>query len=160
MSSSNYLIIGGDGFLGRWIVELLLRRNKDPDFPNKCSISIFDLQQGYFDNELTYYTGDLANYQDVTTAIKKSQANVIINTASPPHGLNDAKIYWKVNVQGTKNLLKACIENGVEKFVFTSSAGVLYDGIGDLVNVDESAPFPTKFHDAYNETKVCSVILY
>ncbi|CAG8454696.1 846_t:CDS:2 [Ambispora gerdemannii] len=148
---NHVLVIGGDGFLGRWIVELLLRRNSDPNQPN-YAISIFDLQQRYFDESLTYYTGNLTQYEDINLAIAKSRAKTLIHTASPPHGLN-SKIYWDVNVGGTKNVLKACVENGVEKLVFTSSAGVLYDGISDLVNVDETASFPKVFHDDYHETK-------
>jgi sterol-4alpha-carboxylate 3-dehydrogenase (decarboxylating) len=36
--------------------------------------------------------------------------------------------------------------------VYTSSAGVVFDG-GDVVNLDERAPFPEKPIDAYNDSK-------
>lgn len=59
----------------------------------------------------------------------------------------------KVNVEGTRTVVEACVQQGVERLVFTSSAGTVYDGI-DLVNVDERMPFPTDPLDPYNETKV------
>jgi sterol-4alpha-carboxylate 3-dehydrogenase (decarboxylating) len=36
--------------------------------------------------------------------------------------------------------------------VYTSSAGVVFDG-GDVINLDERAPFPEKPFDAYNDSK-------
>lgn len=40
----------------------------------------------------------------------------------------------------------------VQKLVFTSSAGVVFNG-QDLINVDERLPFPEPSLDAYNESK-------
>ncbi|KAK4684509.1 hypothetical protein P7C73_g5668, partial [Tremellales sp. Uapishka_1] len=42
---------------------------------------------------------------------------------------------------------------GVSKLVYTSSAGVIYNGQEDLVNADERLDFPLVPLDAYNETK-------
>ncbi|KAG9291449.1 hypothetical protein G9A89_021868 [Geosiphon pyriformis] len=151
MVVENYLIIGGNGFLGRWIVNLLLRRLSSTSSA-EITISVFDLYRNYYDSSVTYYKGDLSNYTEISKAIQTSQATTVIHTASPPHGL-DAAIYWKVNVEGTKNVVQACQEHGVGKLVFTSSAGVVYDGKTDLVNVDESVEFPRKFHDSYHEAK-------
>ncbi len=41
---------------------------------------------------------------------------------------------------------------GVRKLVFTSSAGVVFNG-SDNIDVDERLPFPEKPMDAYNESK-------
>lgn len=59
----------------------------------------------------------------------------------------------KVNVQGTQTIVDACVQEGVKKLVFTSSAGTVYNGV-DLINVDERMPFPEKGLDPYNVTKV------
>jgi sterol-4alpha-carboxylate 3-dehydrogenase (decarboxylating) len=75
----------------------------------------------------------------------------VIHTASPTHG-RTSDIFYKVNVQGTKTLLQACVDSGVKSLVFTSSASVVFDG-SDLKGVDETTPYCTKFIDAYNETK-------
>lgn len=61
---------------------------------------------------------------------------------------------YAVNVDGTRNVIDACIASGVPKLVYTSSASVVFDG-SDLNNVDESAPYAQKPLDYYTETKAC-----
>lgn len=85
-------------------------------------------------------------------AWSQSGATCIIHTASPAHGLEDPALYWKVNVDGTKAVISAAQANGVKKLVYTSSAGVVFNG-QDLIDVDERLPFPEKAMDAYNESK-------
>lgn len=55
-------------------------------------------------------------------------------------------------MDGTKAVIAAAKENKVPKLVYTSSAGVVFNG-RDLIHVDERIPFPDKPLDAYNESK-------
>jgi sterol-4alpha-carboxylate 3-dehydrogenase (decarboxylating) len=64
-----------------------------------------------------------------------------------------AEIYKKVNVIGTQTVIDACLSHNVPKLVYTSSAGVVYNGTQNLVDVDERMAIPTVPLDAYNETK-------
>lgn len=65
----------------------------------------------------------------------------------------DPAIYEKVNVVGTRTVIESCLTTGVRKLVFTSSAGVVYDGEEHLIDVDERLEFPKVAMDAYNDTK-------
>ncbi|KAJ9113648.1 hypothetical protein QFC22_005956 [Naganishia vaughanmartiniae] len=141
----HYLVIGGCGFLGRHIVEQLLARGEN-------SVSVFDLVQRHFDDAVTFYTGDITFPEDIGNAIQKSGATVVIHTASPIHG-QPAALYEKVNVQGTRTVIQSCLSHGVQKLVYTSSAGVVYNGSEDLVDVDERMEIPVAALDAYNKTK-------
>lgn len=67
------------------------------------------------------------------------------------HGL-DQKIYEKVNIEGTKNVIKICKKLKIRALVYTSSAGVIFNG-QDVYNADESWPIPEVPMDGYNETK-------
>lgn len=49
-------------------------------------------------------------------------------------------------------MIDAAVAVGVRKLVFTSSAGVIFNG-SDIVNVDERLPYPDVPLDAYNESK-------
>ncbi|KAL5501439.1 ERG26 [Sanghuangporus vaninii] len=137
----NYIVIGGSGFLGRHIVEALLNRGD--------TVSVLDIVQRYHD--VPVYSADISVQSQVEDAFRKSGATCIIHTASPPHGLDPA-IYWRVNVEGTKAVIAAAIALRIKKLVFTSSAGVVFNG-KDLVNIDERYPYPDVPLDAYNESK-------
>ncbi|KAI0247142.1 C-3 sterol dehydrogenase [Lactifluus subvellereus] len=137
-----FFVIGGSGFLGRHIVEALVARG-DP-------VAVFDIVQRYHDTP--FYSGDISDQAQVSDALKKSGATCIIHTASPTAGLQDPALYWKVNVDGTRAVIAAAKENKVPKLVYTSSAGVVFNG-QDLIDVDERIPLPDKPLDAYNESK-------
>ena len=57
-----------------------------------------------------------------------------------------------MNVEGTKAVIAAAVALQIKRLVFTSSAGVVFNG-QDLINVDERLPFPEPSLDAYNESK-------
>ncbi|KAK1231161.1 erg26, C-3 sterol dehydrogenase [Marasmius sp. AFHP31] len=141
-SKDNYLVIGGSGFVGRHIVQQLLNRGD--------TVSVLDIVQRYHD--VPFYSADISDQEQVASALRKSGATCIMHTASPPAGLSDPALYWKVNVDGTKAVIAAAQQCGVRKLVFTSSAGVVFNG-KDLVNVDERLPFPDQPMDAYNDSK-------
>ncbi|EEB91483.1 hypothetical protein MPER_10147 [Moniliophthora perniciosa FA553] len=98
------------------------------------------------------YSADISDQEQVASALRRSGTTCIIHTASPPAGLSDPALYWKVNVDGTKAVIAAAMECGVKKLVFTSSAGVVFAG-SDLIDVDERLPPPERPMDAYNESK-------
>ncbi|KAI0763611.1 C-3 sterol dehydrogenase [Trametes elegans] len=141
-SKDVYLVVGGSGFLGRHIVEALVARGD--------SVSVFDIVQRHHD--VPFYSGDISEEEQVSDALRKSGATCIIHTASPLHGLGDPALYWKVNVDGTQAVINAAVANGVPKLVYTSSAGVVFDG-HDLIDVDERVPQPALAMDPYNESK-------
>jgi sterol-4alpha-carboxylate 3-dehydrogenase (decarboxylating) len=82
----------------------------------------------------------------------QSGTTCIIHTASPPAGLKDEALYYRVNLEGTKSIIAAAVETGVRKLVFTSSAGVIFNG-SDIINGDERLPPPAVPMDAYNDSK-------
>jgi nucleoside-diphosphate-sugar epimerase len=55
-------------------------------------------------------------------------------------------------VEGTKAVIAAAVACGVPKLVYTSSAGVTFNG-PDIIDGDERLPYPEKAMDAYNESK-------
>ena len=144
----NVLVVGGCGFLGHHIVNLLLQQHPE------STISVLDLHTNH--NRLpnvTYYDGDITNRAQCREIFLKAQTDVIINTVSPIAGLG-GDIYHKVNVEGTRTTLEVAGETGVKAYVYTSSAGVVTDNVADLVNVDEGYPFPAAYTDVYSESKV------
>ncbi|KAF8513454.1 C-3 sterol dehydrogenase [Gautieria morchelliformis] len=143
-SQQSYLVIGGCGFLGRHLVEALLARGE-------LQVAVFDLVQRHFDTNIQFFTGDITDEVAVKNAIQKTQATTIFHTASPVTGLPQ-ELYQRVNVEGTKTVLAASVALGVTYFIYTSSAGLVFDG-QHLIDADERLPPPEKPMDAYNHTK-------
>ncbi|KAG6827333.1 hypothetical protein H0H92_012182 [Tricholoma furcatifolium] len=136
-----YLVIGGSGFVGRHIVQQLLDRGD--------TVVTLDLVQRYHD--VPFYTADITDQDQVADALRKSGATCIIHTASPPATVKDDALLFKVNVEGTRTIIAAAVATGVRKLVYTSSAGVVFDG-NDLVDVDERLTLEV-YADSYNESK-------
>ncbi|AAS53372.1 AFR001Wp [Eremothecium gossypii ATCC 10895] len=148
------LLVGGSGFLGLHLIEQYWNLTPRPD------IYVFDIRplpekistQFTFDpTKITCYQGDLTSAKDVEHAIKSSGVRVLVHSASPMHG-NSQEIYEMVNVEGTKNLLDVAKKCGITAFIYTSSAGVIFNG-QDIHNADETWPIPDIPMDGYNETK-------
>ena len=141
-TTEKYLVIGGGGFLGKAIVDQLLDRGS--------IVSVFDMQKTFEDDRLEhYYIGNICNSDDLDQACQDK--TVVIHTASPIHG-KAASLYHKVNVEGTDLVIQSCQRYAIRKLIYTSSAGVIYNG-QNLFNADETTPYCQVHMDAYNETK-------
>eukprot|EP01100_Stratorugosa_tubuloviscum_P007616 TRINITY_DN314_c0_g4_i1.p1 TRINITY_DN314_c0_g4~~TRINITY_DN314_c0_g4_i1.p1 ORF type:complete len:364 (-),score=166.79 TRINITY_DN314_c0_g4_i1:29-1120(-) len=143
MEKESVLVVGGCGFLGRYIVEQLLERH-----PN-IHVKVFDLNLNNFDKRVEFIQGNLCSLEDVTNACKGVHS--VFHTASPVHG-RGKKVYFEVNVRGTRTLLESCEIVGVKQLIFTSTASVVFDG-SDVRNGDETMNYCKKHLDPYNETK-------
>jgi len=60
--------------------------------------------------------------------------------------------FYSINVEGTRNVLAACLANGVPRLVYTSTPSVVFDQ-SDLCNVDETCPYPARYNCYYPWTK-------
>ena len=121
------LVTGSEGFVGQHLVADLKNR--------KHKVVKFDLATGQ--NILN--NSHLDKYLDGIDIVVHLAA--IIENHNPN--------LWKVNVDGTKNLIKKSIEKKVKKFIFLSSTGVY--GFTKGV-VDEKTP--TNPENLYGKSKV------
>ncbi|KAG0148515.1 hypothetical protein CROQUDRAFT_714496 [Cronartium quercuum f. sp. fusiforme G11] len=146
-SVQSSLVIGGEGFLGHNLVTSLLQA-----YPEASTTSL-DLVQRHPTTEArhTFIQADLTSLEALVVAFESSKPDIVFHTASPWLG-SGKEACERVNVLGTKNVVEACKRTGVTKLVYTSSAGVVYNG-EDLINVDERLPVPERALDDYNITK-------
>ncbi len=63
----------------------------------------------------------------------------------------DPGIFYRINVEGTKNLLEAAKKSGIKKVVYTSTAAVIGPTAGRPMT--ENDPRTTGFFNPYEETK-------
>ena len=145
------LVTGGTGFLGRHIVQQLVDSGK-------YDVRVFDIRSPAPDvahPKVTYITGDLRNATDIINACSGCDIVFHVATASPT-GANayNRDLMQGVNVDGTRNVVEACIQSGsVSSLIYTSSASVVFDG-KNLFLVDEDTPYAATPLDFYTSTKI------
>ncbi|CAO2583431.1 3 beta-hydroxysteroid dehydrogenase type 7 [Lemmus lemmus] len=122
-----YLVTGGCGFLGEHIVRMLLERE-----PRLRELRVFDLHLSSWLEELktgpvqvTAIQGDVTQAHEVAAAVAGS--HVVIHTAGlvDVFGKASPETIHKVNVQGTQNVIEACVQTGTQFLVYTSSMEVV-----------------------------------
>jgi nucleoside-diphosphate-sugar epimerase len=138
------LVTGGGGFLGKAILKKLaargdrLRSFSRNRYPELEEMGVAQVQ------------GDLADPEAVSIACEG--VTTIFHVAAKAGIWGPREAFYKANVTGTENVIAACRKHGVEALIYTSSPSAIFDD-GDMAGVDESVPYPTRFHAPYPETK-------
>ncbi len=144
----NILITGGAGYIGSHVSEVLIK--------NKKKIFIADnLSTGYrrlINKKAKFFKVDILKNKKIREIILKNEIDSVIHLAANliiGEGEKYPKKYFKNNVSGTKNLLKACENTGVKNLVFSSTAAVYKDG---QYKVRENSVIKPK--SVYGKTKI------
>jgi nucleoside-diphosphate-sugar epimerase len=136
-----YLVTGGAGFIGSNIVRSLVEKKK--------SVRVLDnLATGRIENirdimnSLDFIGCDIRDGETVRKAVKG--VKYVIHLAalpSVPRSVKDPETSNDVNLTGTLNMLLAARDEGVERFVFSSSSSV-YGDTAELPKRENMAPAP------------------
>ena len=143
------LVVGGCGFLGYHIVNHLLQVQA------RVSVLECKLDHNRIDS-VDYISGDISNKKHVERILARVRPEVIIHTASPTALASNSDLYFRVNVDGTRNLLEYARNiKTVQAFVYTSSASIVHDTVSDLVMADETARvlYQPEQPEVYGHTK-------
>ena len=141
-----YLVTGGCGFLGSHIVQSLLFRGHSVRILDTVHLSAEQTPPTLH----SYLCGDITVYQDVADACEG--VDCVFHCAALTGHLHPPQMYRAVNIQGTANVILACIEKNVNKLIYTSSSSVILDG-NDCQDGDESIGYPQRHLDRYSFTK-------
>jgi nucleoside-diphosphate-sugar epimerase len=138
------LVTGGTGFLGRHLVDRLvaqgravavLARRPAPDLTARG---------------VRIITADLADDEAVRSAC--CEMETVFHVAAKVGVWGHYRDFYQANVLGTRSVLAGCRAEGVQRLVFTSTPGVVYNG-RDLAGADESLPLTSRCPAAYPLTK-------
>ena len=142
--SKSILVTGGGGFLGKAIVRQLHDKGH--------RVASFSR---HFHPELEalgvdQLSGDISNAGAVKNAVRGRDA--VFHVAAKAGVWGRFEDYFRANVTGTRHVITACRSCRVPALIYTSSPSVVFDG-GDMQGVDESVPYPARFHAPYPQTK-------
>ena len=139
------LVTGGRGFLGKHIVSNLLKSGYEVRIlarPNGDKGSGKRLEHHVI-------CGDIRDPEKVNKAVD-GMDKVIHLVSNFRKGGSDEKEAYTINVEGTENVLKACLKFDVKKLLHCSTIGV--HGDVQEIPADENTPFNPG--DLYQETKL------
>jgi 3beta-hydroxy-Delta5-steroid dehydrogenase / steroid Delta-isomerase len=146
------LVTGGAGFLGRNLVKALLQGG--------CQVSalINRTALDFQHPNLTLIRGDITSFSDMERACKG--VDTVFHTAALIALLGGRfastkyrQDAWRVNVEGTQNIIDACHSQGVQRLIYTSSVDVVFDGKA-LPRMDEDMPYAQHPKSVYAATKI------
>jgi dihydroflavonol-4-reductase len=140
---SKVLVTGGKGFLGQHLVNELNQRGHEVRILARPHTGIVNDQCV----EICYT--DIRDSQGVEDAVRNM--DYVIHLASNfRKGGSDKKEAFSVNVQGTENVLFACLKHAVKRLVHCSTIGVH----GDIMEMPAKETTPYNPGDLYQETKM------
>jgi len=122
------LITGGAGYIGSHAMLALLDTGRE-------AVVVDDLSTGRraaVPTGVRFYEGKIADNALIGRIIKENGCRSVMHFAGSivvPESVEKPLDYYQNNVAGSAALLRACLDNGIERFVFSSTAAV-YDGAG------------------------------
>ena len=138
------LVTGGGGFLGSAIVKLLVKRGDE----------VYSFSRN--DHDLLRTLGVSQIKGDVRDNLALEKAcrgmKLVFHVAAKVGVWGEYTDFFDINVRGTKNVISSCKTCGVEGLIFTSSPSVVFNN-QDMAGVNESTPYPIRYHSHYPKTK-------
>lgn len=128
------LIIGGNGFIGSHLVEMLRDEHQ---------VTVLDRSPNKFIGEFAGVEYVYGNFQDLAL-LKRAVQNKelvyhLLSTTVPLTANSDPVFDIETNLIGTINLLEIISNSDVKRFVYTSSGGTVY-GDPEYLPIDEKHP--------------------
>jgi UDP-glucose 4-epimerase len=136
---SKVLVTGGCGFIGSAMVKLLLKKNFD--------VRAFDISFQIDDNpppkEVEIYKGSILDINDLTNAMDGCEYVIHLAAALGVNRTEKERLSTlNINIEGTVNVLEACVKDNIKKIVFSSSSEVY--GQQNILPITEKNPLNPK----------------
>lgn len=139
------VVTGGAGFIGSNLVDALLQDGHTVTVVDNLSTgkfeNLYNVKDAAKDNRFTFLHLDIQD-SAVGAAFRGKNQDAVIHLAAQPDvrvSVKNPLMDAEVNILGTVNLLQTAAENGVKRFINTSSGGCVY-GEPKSLPVEESAP--------------------
>ncbi len=142
--TNHVFVTGAGGFLGKAICRLLRLAN----------IKVTGFARGNYP-ELTQMGVNMVQ-GDITDFVRLKETmqscDLVFHVAAKAGVWGSKDDYFKPNVQGAKNIIRACQELAITRLVYTSTPSVTFAGV-DEAGIDESQPYADNFLNFYGESK-------
>ena len=154
LSGKRVLVIGGAGFIGSHVVSELLKTDVSQVlvYDNYARGKKSNISESLEDKRCSVFEdgGDIREIDVLNAAMKNVDAVVHLAAMWLLHCKDYPRTAFDVNIAGTFNVLEACVNNDIERLVYSSSASVY----GDAVEVPMLETHPFNNRNFYGATKI------
>jgi len=154
IEGSKILVIGGAGFIGSFVVSELLKTKagKVIIYDNFARGKESNVSESLKDPRCEIYPngGDVRDVDILNDAMQGCDAVIHLAAMWLLHCKDFPRTAFHVNIEGTFNVLEACVKNKIKRLVYSSSASVYGDA--SEVPMTEEHPFNNK--NFYGATKI------
>jgi len=154
ISGGKFLVIGGAGFIGSHVVRHLLKGGaaKVVIYDNFARGKNSNLGESLLDPRCQVFPhgGDIRDVDVLDSAMKEIDGVFHLSAMWLLHCKDYPRTAFEVNIQGTFNVLEACVKNNISRLVYSSSASVY----GDAVEVPMTEEHPFNNRNFYGATKI------
>jgi UDP-glucose 4-epimerase len=154
LEGARILVIGGAGFIGSSVVTELLKHDVKEVvvYDNFARGEESNLMEQLKDPRCSLYEngGDIRDVDVLDSAMKGIDGVVHLAAMWLLHCKDYPRTAFNVNIEGTFNVLEACVKNDVKRLVYSSSASVY----GDAVEVPMTEEHPFLNRNFYGATKI------
>ncbi len=154
LKNAKVLVIGGAGFIGSHIVEELVKEDVGEIvvYDNFTRGTIANLEEALTDQRIKIFElgGDILHVDILDKAIKEVDYVFHLAALWLLHCQEYPRAAFEVNIRGTFNVLEACLNNGVKRLIYSSSASVYGDALTEPMTEDH----PFNNTNFYGATKV------
>ena len=149
-SGDRVLVTGASGFIGAAVTRNLVAREQEVIALVEPGADTANLEE----LDVKQVVGDLRNTESVRQAISGCRA-VFHVAALYRFWARDPSAFYAINVEGTRNVLGAASEAGVERLVYTSTVGTLgLEHVSGSDSADErSFPDVRHLYGSYKRSK-------
>lgn len=121
-------VLGGAGMIGSHVAKQLLERgHKVIVYDNHSAYPVSQTKHFFIPphHKLKVVNGDILQYRTLSSTIQKCDRIVqMVSLADVGACVRDPFLNFKIDMEGNRNVLKACLQHNVKKLVFASSASV------------------------------------
>ncbi len=152
------LITGGLGFLGLGVARYLLGCGESVVLTRRRTSRVPSALTSYLDKNLKVVDGDVQDLPGLMAIIKTHEIKSVIHAAMITPEKDSLYQGFKINVEGTINILEAARLAGIKRVSFISSATV-YMGIKSETPYRETTPVPLDGKHLITNFKIATEVL-
>jgi len=130
-----YIILGGNGFIGSYIIDVLLKNGNE--------VTVFDLGKERFRNKLSnvdYVYGNIDDHNLIKETFREKDILIhCVSTTVPLTSNNDIDFDIETNLINSVKIFRIACEQNIKRIIYLSSGGAIY-GETKITPISEYSP--------------------